>query len=512
MEKWRVDIRAGKTDSTETKDVKALAIKMEKSDNSSSDYSNRSRSSSRSQIERNRTERRRRRVQELDFASAGSEAEEANQPGPIRVSNPPPLNPLPSFTRGSNPNPPPGNLAPEEIAKVKLERLHEKKTGLHAKHPYYHEHIHLIDKENARLKAAGSSNIEPPIPDSNVKSESSIPVQFCQSVGREGTPFHLYNQVDDRQPSVPVAVGDPGDPDDDDDDGNVDDEVDEEDDEDKDDDDDDDDEDGPETSDQSLNHDNSSFPINRQPREDNDNGQGHGNHHGGNGNGNGINNRPPTNQTRQRVGGVTSSSSPPPSSPPPPPPNNDSSATASPSDLREPRSFTPIVAQPGQSSVLSVTSPIKVNLSHKIPPTVIGEFNPSSTPTYQFTTRLMQAWRLYGDLSVMLILPTDLKGNVDKWWRSLGKILGHLRMKTIATTENITINRPCGRPHGRPHGRPPELKLTTKSIFFFCQTCIYSLPLLAKLLLRSTDHHQFFFLFSGQLVCLDYFFSFVYFC
>ena len=42
--------------------VTTLAIKMKKSNNSSSDYSNRFKSSSRSQFERNRTERRRRRV------------------------------------------------------------------------------------------------------------------------------------------------------------------------------------------------------------------------------------------------------------------------------------------------------------------------------------------------------------------------------------------------------------------------------------------------------------------
>ena len=156
------------------KDVTALAIKMEKSDNSSSDYSNRSRSSSRSQFERNRTERRRRRVQELDFARAGSEAEEANQPGPIRASNPPPLNPPPSFTGGSKPNPPPGNLAPEEIAKVKLEQLpnEEKKADLYTKHPYYQEPTHLNDKRNARLKAAGLSTENPIIVSpENIKSE-----------------------------------------------------------------------------------------------------------------------------------------------------------------------------------------------------------------------------------------------------------------------------------------------------------------------------------------------------
>src|SRR5436305_6515730 len=67
--------------------ITTLAIKMKKSNNSSSDYSNRSRSSSRSQFERNRTKRRRRKIQKLDFARIESEAKKANQSDFIRVSN-----------------------------------------------------------------------------------------------------------------------------------------------------------------------------------------------------------------------------------------------------------------------------------------------------------------------------------------------------------------------------------------------------------------------------------------
>ena len=99
--------------------ITALAIKMKKSNNSSSDYSNRFRSSFRSQIERNKTKRRRRRVQKLDFAKTESKAEEANQSDFIRASNPFFFNSFFFFTDDSNFNSSFENLASEEIAKVK---------------------------------------------------------------------------------------------------------------------------------------------------------------------------------------------------------------------------------------------------------------------------------------------------------------------------------------------------------------------------------------------------------
>src|SRR5436309_1950349 len=117
MLEMQKELRAIKKDINEK--ITTLAIKMKKSNNSSSDYSNRFKSSSRSQFERNRTKRRRRRVQKLDFARAESEAKEANQFDFIRASNSPFLNFLPFFTGDSNLNSPFENLVSKEIAKVK---------------------------------------------------------------------------------------------------------------------------------------------------------------------------------------------------------------------------------------------------------------------------------------------------------------------------------------------------------------------------------------------------------
>src|SRR5436305_12171425 len=113
-----------------------------------------------------------------------------------------------------------------------------KKIDLHAKHFYYHEYIHLINKENARLKIAKLLNIESLISNSNVKSESLIFVQFCQSVDCEDIFFYFYNQVNDKQSNILMIINDFKDFNDDDDDDNVNNKVNKKNDENKNDDDD----------------------------------------------------------------------------------------------------------------------------------------------------------------------------------------------------------------------------------------------------------------------------------
>ena len=74
----------------------------------------------------------------------------------------------------------------------------KKKINLHAKHFYYHEYIHLIDKKNARLKITKSLNIKFLISDLNVKFKFLIFIQFCQLINHEDTFFHFYNQMNNK--------------------------------------------------------------------------------------------------------------------------------------------------------------------------------------------------------------------------------------------------------------------------------------------------------------------------
>ena len=143
-----------------------------------------------------------------------------------------------------------------------------KKIDLHAKHFYYHKYIYLINKENTRLKALKLLNIEFFILNSNVKFESSIFIQFYQSIDREDILFHFYNQVNDRQLNVLMIINDFKDFNDDDNNNNINDKVDEKNNENKNDDD---DENEFKMLNQSLNHDNSFFFINHQFCKDNNN-------------------------------------------------------------------------------------------------------------------------------------------------------------------------------------------------------------------------------------------------